>query len=81
MVVHVVVGVVDHGRCGGHYGGCVVTSWHVEVVDCCLLLLMAVVYQQMRKKRKKKKEKTHQIAQTMFLHCLGYWYGRGDNGG
>ena len=54
MVVCVVVGVVDHGRCGSHYGG---VSSHVDVVDCCLLLLMAVVYQQMGKKRKKKKEK------------------------
>ena len=33
------------------------------------------------KKKKKKKEKTYQLAQTMFLHCLGYWNGGGDNGG
>ena len=31
-------------------------------------------------KKKEKKEKTHQIAQTMFLHRLGYWHG-GNNGG
>ena len=54
----------------------------MEVVGCCLLLLTAVSSVSVNnKKKEKKKEKTYQIAQTMFLHHLGYWDGGGDNGG
>ena len=36
MVVGVVVGVVDHGRCEGHYGG--------VLLHCCMWRWWVVVY-------------------------------------
>ena len=68
--VGVVMGVCHHVvACGG--GGLFFTAPDGSSVSV----------NEKKKEEKKKKEKTHQIAQTMFLHRLGYWYGGGDNGG